>query len=1009
MPDEKNLPEGWFSEEDIKTYRKLMEAVPDKGAVIELGAWKGRSLCSVADLIVAKDLDVTAVDTFEGTENEGEAHKEAKVASIYDQFNDNLWSFGIWENVDIIKAKTQDVCQTAENNSFDLVFVDADHSTEAVRADIIAYWPLLKAGGVMAGHDWAWPSVKAALHSLGLRVETEEGSNVWHVRKPGIAAFCITYNEEWIIERFVRENLENGVDEVYVLDNGSTDMTVELAERAGAIVKQSGCKHTYEDYDEAKPKQLAMAWTKEMTKCDWLLYLDADEILEKRSTSFLLKYTTAKEYDAYSMRLPTFWLSDEYYRTDGDFGAYYLRMSSLKLFRKNSEVVIPDCPRGAHTGPRIPAGAAVRMKKIGLRLKHLGYTLRERVQQKYDYYRKADPAGVMSVNVPHYEHLNPDYPDAKLEKWSDDVPAWSFCFIGKNEANFLPTALKSLKEFMDRGGEVCYLDTGSTDNTAQIAREAGCVVEEVGEKFLITLTKEEADSINAMFIVDDEEPIVKEGGKLFHFAAARNYCAENLASNDIIAMLDCDEGITKLDIDILNRHIADGIGQFEYEFVFSHDGTGKPVLQFVQSKMYDKNYLEWVGIVHECLFGKKDAPAGVEIKRQYIPENIYKNEHWQNPSQDRSGYLRGLALDCWKNPTNDRNSHYTGRELLWNNRPTSAIREFKRHLEISWWKPERGQSMIFIGDALNRLGNSDEAIDWFHKSIKEEAGRREAFIKLMQYYFWKSDWQRVVIYGEACLTIPWSGYYANDKYHYTHYPHQLLAEAWWFLGRKDKSKEHFDKALEYAPLESKFLYDYRYHYPLPRISILIPTLGRPEGLQKCKDSIEKLTYDLKGSIEVLSEEDEPRMGVAKRLNGLVAKSTGEYLVYASNDIEFTPDSLMLAYLKMKREDLDLVAFNTGELLPDEGNICEHFMITKKFVDEKLGGKIFCEDMNHVGVDNLLWAQAKKYGKAERCVEAVVIHNHFTRGANFDSTYALGWDEEKVKQDREKLKVKLDNL
>ena len=73
------------------------------------------------------------------------------------------------------------------------------------------------------------------------------------------------------------------MDEVYVLDNGSTDMTVELAERAGAIVKQSGCKHTYEDYDEAKPKQLAMAWAKEMTKCDWLLYLDADEILEKRS------------------------------------------------------------------------------------------------------------------------------------------------------------------------------------------------------------------------------------------------------------------------------------------------------------------------------------------------------------------------------------------------------------------------------------------------------------------------------------------------------------------------------------------------------------------------------------------------------------------------------------------------------------------------------------------------------------------------------------------------------
>ena len=50
----KKLPDGWFHDGDIKQYRKLVEQVPDNGTIIELGVWKGRSLCSIADLIKKK-------------------------------------------------------------------------------------------------------------------------------------------------------------------------------------------------------------------------------------------------------------------------------------------------------------------------------------------------------------------------------------------------------------------------------------------------------------------------------------------------------------------------------------------------------------------------------------------------------------------------------------------------------------------------------------------------------------------------------------------------------------------------------------------------------------------------------------------------------------------------------------------------------------------------------------------------------------------------------------------
>jgi len=40
------------------------------------------------------------------------------------------------------------------HGSLDWVYVDADHSYEAVKADIAAWWPLIKSGGILAGHDW---------------------------------------------------------------------------------------------------------------------------------------------------------------------------------------------------------------------------------------------------------------------------------------------------------------------------------------------------------------------------------------------------------------------------------------------------------------------------------------------------------------------------------------------------------------------------------------------------------------------------------------------------------------------------------------------------------------------------------------------------------------------------------------------------------------------------------------------------------------------------------------
>lgn len=578
---------------------------------------------------------------------------------------------------------------------------------------------------------------------------------------------------------------------------------------------------------------------------------------------------------------------------------------------------------------------------------------------------------------------------------------WSVVLIGRNEEHTLPRLLESLTEFKNHGGEVVLVDTGSSDRTAEVARKWGCKVEEVGNLFRIVITPEQASAINEKFVSEGEQPVVQAYDSLFDFSSARNYAA-SLASNDMVSMPDCDEVFTKLDLEQVSAAISSGVEQLEYNFVFSHDQFGNEVIKFMHSKFYNRRKLKWVGIVHEVLSG--------EANRAFLPEQHVKLEHWQNEKTNRTGYLRGLALDCFLNPENDRNSHYFGRELFWSGRLKSAVKELMRHIEMNAWQPERSQSAVFIGDAFAQMGDEEQAVYWWHKAFAIEAGRREPLIRLAEFYFRKNDYQRTAVYAAASLEIPEGNFYANDAAHYRQIPHELLYWAKWYLGDKSGSADHYFKALEYQPLFTKYLHDARFYVDLPKVSFILPHMGTSEtrkaGLKRCLDSIHALNYPQELiDICVLEDTLEDHQGVPKRVAEGFRKTRGEYLVYASNDVEFTPNSLILAVLKSRTQRAKgLIAFNTGELLPDEGNICEHFLIERTFVDNYLNGEIFDTEFHHIGVDNLLWAKAKALGEAVRCDEAVVIHNHFSHGAEIDDVYRLGWQE--MESDRALLKKKL---
>ncbi len=382
------------------------------------------------------------------------------------------------------------------------------------------------------------------------------------------------------------------------------------------------------------------------------------------------------------------------------------------------------------------------------------------------------------------------------------MPKFSFCLIARNEEKTLPKLLKSLEEFKANGGEVCLVDTGSTDNTVQIAKDWGCKVEEVGQLYNHIIDLQEATLINEKFIDPSENLIVSPSDKYFDFASARNHAA-SLASNDMVSFVDADEAMTALDVEKIDALIDQGIEQFEYNFVFAHDQYGKAAIEFVQSKFYDRRKVKWTGLVHEVLNG--------QAKIGFLSNEIFRLEHYQQPG-DRHSYLVGLAVDCFNNPNSDRNSHYFARELFWAKRPKSAIKEFQRHLKMNGWHSERAESLIFMGDAYGQLGNPEDQALSYTLAFYVDSGRREPLMKLAEFYLFNKNYQAAVSYARGAMEIPWSGFYASNRTYYEHLPYEVLYKAYGWLGRIKDAQDAITKALEFQPNNPEYLRDRKYYY-----------------------------------------------------------------------------------------------------------------------------------------------------------------------------------------------------
>lgn len=135
-------------------------------------------------------------------------------------------------------------------DQLDFVYIDADHSYEGIWSDLCAWFPKVREGGVIGGHDYGhvnFPGIQRAVDRFfgrfGWDIQVEQEGVWWVEPEPLHVSFVIPcYNCGETVGESVRSvveaNLQPG-DEIVLVDDGSDDATSEilatLAAEADAI------------------------------------------------------------------------------------------------------------------------------------------------------------------------------------------------------------------------------------------------------------------------------------------------------------------------------------------------------------------------------------------------------------------------------------------------------------------------------------------------------------------------------------------------------------------------------------------------------------------------------------------------------------------------------------------------------------------------------------------------------------------------------------------------------
>ncbi len=142
---------------NLNTRRTLVESLnqSELKTAVEVGVCKGWFSKYILDHTKMK---LFSIDPWEDNPVLSDSQK------VYKECEERLVPYG--DRNEMIKGCSPEESKRFENESLDFVYIDGMHDHISVKQDMDAWWPKLKTGGVMAGHDFnpvKWPGVVLAV------------------------------------------------------------------------------------------------------------------------------------------------------------------------------------------------------------------------------------------------------------------------------------------------------------------------------------------------------------------------------------------------------------------------------------------------------------------------------------------------------------------------------------------------------------------------------------------------------------------------------------------------------------------------------------------------------------------------------------------------------------------------------------------------------------------------------------------------------------------------------
>ena len=329
--------------------------------------------------------------------------------------------------------------------------------------------------------------------------------------------------------------------------------------------------------------------------------------------------------------------------------------------------------------------------------------------------------------------------------------------ISKNEASFVKQFCESAQD----ADLILIADTGSTDETVELARACGATVPE------ICITP-------------------------WRFDKARDAALALIPRDiDVCISLDLDERLEPGWREEIERVWKLGeTTRLRYKFDW---GAG---ITFYYEKIHARHGYHWH---HPCPeYPRPDA----RIKEVYAHTDALLVTHHPDPTKSRGQYMDLLELSVKEDPACPRNAFYYARELTFHRRWVDAIVALNKYLENpnANWPNERCYAMRVMAQSYEALGDTAQAQVWLEKATKEAPNTREPWVELADLARKTDQWQLSYDCATQALTIKDKALvYTMDPSVWGAKPHDLLALAAYHLGLRGEAVEHGKLAVELAP------------------------------------------------------------------------------------------------------------------------------------------------------------------------------------------------------------------